>query len=405
MKHAPLWYDRFPKSRRPSYPRLRGPHQTRIVIIGGGLTGTACALTFAAAGIDAVVLEAKVIGGGYAGGGLGALREGFAGSFQQSAASHGLRVTRAVWEGMRRGSLDFAAALRRYGVKCDLMPQDVMTVAPSTPEGGRLLRREYETRHDAGIEGSWVTSAVLGRDAGLESPGGIRTRGFVLDPYRACLGTAAAAVSRGAQIFEHSAAVRIRPSKRTVQITTSGGTINADTVIVATGAPIVDLRPLRRHLRAEQVYTVVTESLPAAMRRQVGNRVTLIEDAADPHRTIRWIGGDRALVEGVRQSPVAERAREKALVQRTGQLMYEFSLLYPAISGLRAERSWDALDYDTSDGLPFLGPHRNFPHHFFAFGSSRHGAGMAWLAARVALRHVQGESARTDEALGFTRIL
>lgn len=405
MKHVPLWYDRFPKSRRPSYPRLRGTHQTRIVIVGGGLTGTACALTFAAAGIEAVVLEANVIGGGQAGGGLGLLREGFAGSFQQAAASHGLRVARAVWEGMRRGSLDFAAALRRHGIMCDMAPRDVMTVAPPTPEGRRLLRREYEARHDAGVEGSWVTPAVLARDSGLESPGGIRTHGLVFDPYRACVGIAAAAVSRGAQIFEHSAAVRIRPSKRAVQITTSGGTISAETVVVATGAPLADLRPLRRHFRAEQVYAVVTDSLPPAMRRQVGNRRSVIEDAAAPGRRVRWIGEDRALVEGARQPAVAERAREKALVQRAGQLMYEFSLLYPAISGLQAERSWDSVDYDTADGLPFLGPHRNFPHHVFAFGSSRHGAGAAWLAARVALRHVQGEASKSDEALGFMRIL
>jgi len=85
--------------------------------------------------------------------------------------------------------------------------------------------------------------------------------------------------------------------------------------------------------------------------------------------------------------------------------MYEFSLLYPAISGLPPAASWDAVDYDTTDGLPFLGPHRNFPRHVFAFGSMRHGAGLAWAAARLALRHVQGEPAREDSALGFPRIL
>ncbi|HEU4687790.1 MAG TPA: FAD-dependent oxidoreductase, partial [Vicinamibacterales bacterium] len=325
MKHVPFWFDRFPRSRRPSYPRHRGPLQTRIAIVGGGLTGSACALTFAAAGIESVVLEADVVGGGYAGGGLGVVREGFAGSFQQASASHGLRVTRAVWDSMRRGSLDFAAALRRYGIKCDLAPQDVITIAPPTPEGGRLLRREYEARHAAGIEGSWVTPAALAREAGVESSGGIRIHGLVLDPYRACVGMAAAAVTRGAQIFEHSAVTRIRASKRTVLITTSAGTISADAVIVATGAPIADLRPIRRHLRAEQVYGVVTESLPAAVRKQVGTRSTVVEDAADPHRTVRWISEDRALVHGARQAPVSERVRERALIQRTGQLMYEFS--------------------------------------------------------------------------------
>jgi glycine/D-amino acid oxidase-like deaminating enzyme len=295
--------------------------------------------------------------------------------------------------------------LRRFEIKCDLSPQDVIALASSTPEGARLLRREFEARHAAGIEGSWMTPAALAREAAVESRGGIRTHGQVFDPYRACIGLARAAASRGAQIFEHAAVTRIRASKRSVEVSTEAGSITAETVIVATAAPIKDLRPLRRHLRAEQVYAVVTEPLPAAMRRQVGSRAMVIEDLGEPDRVVRWISEDRAMVHGGRQPELAERAREKALAQRTGQLMYEFSLLYPPISGLQPERSWDAVDYDTADGLPFLGPHRNFPRHLFAFGSSRHGAGVAWLAARVALRHVQGELGKADQALGFGRIL
>jgi glycine/D-amino acid oxidase-like deaminating enzyme len=405
MKNAPFWIHRFPKTRRPALPRLRGAHQTRVVIIGGGLTGVSCALTFASAGIEAVVLEADVIGGGQIAGGPGLLREGFAGSFTQAAATHGLRMTRAVWEGMRRGSLDFAAALRRYGIKCDLTAQDIITIAPATPEGARLLRREYDGRHDAGIEGSWVTPAALAREAAVESGGGIRTHGALIDPYRAAVGMAAAASERGGQLFEHSPATRVRWSKRQVEVTTPGGTVQAEVVVIATGAPIKDLRALRRHMRAEQVYGLVTAPLAAAMRRSVGQRSAVIEDAGEPGRTVRWLRDDRALVHGGRQLAIAERGRERARIQRTGQLMYEFSLLYPAISGLPAEASWDAVDYDTVDGLPFLGPHRNFPRHLFAFGSSRHGAGLAWLAARVALRHVQGEPAKGDDALGFARIL
>lgn len=405
MKQAPFWLHRFPRSRRPSYPRIRGEHHTRIVIVGGGLTGAACALSFAAAGIDAVVLEADVIGGAQIAGGIGLLREGFAGSFKDTAHTCGLRPTRALWDGMRRGSLDLAAALRRYGVKCDLARRDVITVAPPAPEGGRQLRREYEARRAAGIEGSWVTPAVLARETAIESAGGIRTHGFLIDPYRACIGLMAAAGQRGTEVFEHSAAVRIRHSKQHVEVTTASGTVRAETVVVTTGAPIKDLRALRRHLRAEQVYGVVTEPMPAAMCRLVGSRTTVIEDAGPPGRIVRWVGDDRAMVQGGRQPALAERVRERALVQRTGQLMYELSLLYPAISGLPAASWWDAVDYDTADGLPFLGPHRNFPRHLFAFGSSRHGAGAAWLAARVALRHFQGESSRGDESLGFGRIL
>jgi glycine/D-amino acid oxidase-like deaminating enzyme len=130
-----------------------------------------------------------------------------------------------------------------------------------------------------------------------------------------------------------------------------------------------------------------------------------VEDAGDPHRLVRWLPEDRAMVVGGRQQAVAERLRERALVQRTGQLMYELSLLYPAISGLQPEWSWDAVDYETADGLPLVGPHRNFPRHLFALTPARHGAGLSWAAARLLLRLYQQEGNRGDDAFAFPRIL
>lgn len=405
MSHVPFWFGRFPNARRPSYPRLRGEQTTRVVIVGGGLTGVGCALSLAAAGVETVLLEAETVGGGMTGGDSGLLREGLAGSFHEAAAAHGLRTARALWEGGRRGSLDFAAALRRYKIRCDLTAQDVLTLVGPSTDAERLLKREYQARRDAGAGGTWLAAAAVAREAALVRSGAIRTHGAVIDPYRACVGLSAAAASRGARLHEHSAARRIRVTTKHVEVTTGDGTVRADTVIVATGAPIEDLRALRRHLRAEHVYGVITAQLSPALRRQVGQRRAVLDDADRPGRVVRWLDDQRVLVHGGRQPAIAERARERAVIQRTGQLMYELSLLYPAISGLPAALSWDSLDYETADGLPFLGPHRNFPRHLFAFGSSRHGAGLAWLAGRVALRHVQGSPLKTDEAFGFPRIL
>jgi len=404
LRHVPIWADRFPKSRRRSYPRLRGDHQSRVVIVGGGLTGAACAVSFAAAGIDAILLEAEVIGAGMVAGDAGLLREGFAGSFRSASAQHGLRTSRAIWDNLRRGSLDFAAALRRYAIRCDLAASDLVTFLPRGADGASL-RREYQTRHDANIEGSWLTPGAVSRETSLDSVGAIRTHGATIDPYRACVGLMAAALARGARVFEHSLVRRIRARKRDVEVVTAGGIVRSEFVVVATGAPIQDLRGLRRHLRAEHAYGVVTEALPAAMRRQVGNRGSVLERADEPGRIVRWLPDQRVLIHGARQAELPSRQVDRALVQRTGQLMYEFSLLYPAISGLQPQQSWAGLDYDTADGLPFVGPHRNYPRHFFTFGSSRHGAGLAWTAARMALRHVAGESTRADQELGFGRVL
>ena len=404
IRHIPFWFDRFPKSRRPSYPRHRGHVDTSVVILGGGLTGAACAATFATAGVKTVLLEADRIGGHTTAGSSGLLREDFDVTFQSTAAAHGLRAARLLWQGVRRSALDFAAALRRYEIRCDLAPQDLLLLARDA-NSAKSLRRDYQARRDAGLDHSWLTAAAVQREAGVAGAGAIRTRGAVLDPYRACVGLATAAASRGAGVFERSAVTRIRAASRHVDVTTDGGTVRAEAVVIATGAPLGDLRALRRHFRPEQGYAVVTESLPAAVRRQLGPRTAALRDSASPPHFLRWLKDDRVLFAGADQAPVPLRAREKTLVQRTGQLMYELSLIYPEISGASAEWSWDFTHESTVDGLPCIGLHRNFPRHLFALGHGRNGLATAWLAARILLRQYRGEPEKGDELFGFARIL
>ena len=403
VRHVPFWLDGVVRARRPGFPRFRGEASARVVVVGGGLTGACCALSFAAAGIDVMLLEAEGVGTGSTSGDPGLLREGFAGSFHEAVGAHGLRTSRAAWDIMRRGALDFSAALKRYGIRCQLERTD--QIAVGGPGDTKQIRREYQTRHDAGIDGSWMAPAAVARETAIEDAAGVRTHASVIDPFRACLGIVRAAAARGARIHEGSRVRRIRSAKRAVTIVTEHGSVTCETVVVATGAPIQDLRALRRHLRAEHAYGVVSDALPPAVRRQVGKRTALVEDAREPGRLIRWLSDHRVLVHGARQPEVATQSRERALAQRTGQLMYELSLRYPAISGLPPVQAWDGVDYQTSDGLPLLGPHRNFPNHLFTFGSSRHGASLAWVAARVALRHFQGEATKADDALGFHRVI
>lgn len=405
VRTVPIWIDRFPRSRRPAYPSFKGTAETSVVIVGGGLTGCASAWSFAAAGVPAVLLEQRRIGSGATGAGLGLIREDFDASFQAAASTHGLRAARLLWQTMRRASLDFAAALRRLEIRCDLSPCDLLHIASRNPESPRMLRREYQARRDAGLDHSWLTPAAVMRGAAIGSGGAIRTRGASFDPYRACLGLAAQAARRGAAIFESTAARRIRAGRKRVEVTTERGVISAEAVIIATGAPLPDLRALRRHLKLLHGYGVVTEPLPAAVRRELGTRAAALRDSAQPPHLLRWLKDDRALFMGADQAVIPERARPKVLVQRTGQLMYELSTLYPAISGARAEWTWDFAHQQTADGLPYIGTHRNFPRHLFALGHARHAAALAWLAARLFLRHYQGEPARGDELFGFARIL
>jgi len=405
IRNVPLWLDRFPKTRRPSYPRFKGESETEVVIVGGGLTGCACAWSFANAGIRTTLLEAEALGRGGTAESVGIIREDFDASFRQTVQAHGLRASRAMWQTMRRAALDMAAALRRLEIRCDLVPCDFLTIARIGSETSRMLAREYRSRRDAGLEESWIKPAALKRETAIGADGAIRTHGFSFDPYRACVGLAAAATARGAAVCEHSPVRRIRAGRKGAQGTTVTATLKAEAVVVATSAPLQDLRALRRHIRVSDTYAVVTAPLPAAVRRELGGRAGSLHDTEAPPHTLRWLKDDRALFAGADQEVVPDRVRDKALVQRCGQLMYELSVMYPAISGQPAEWAWSSRHYESVDRLPFVGLHRNFPRHLFAMAPGRCGAAFAWLAARILLRQYQKDPAKGDDLFGFSRIL
>jgi glycine/D-amino acid oxidase-like deaminating enzyme len=85
--------------------------------------------------------------------------------------------------------------------------------------------------------------------------------------------------------------------------------------------------------------------------------------------------------------------------------MYELTRLYPAISGLQPAFGWDAAYARTADGVPFIGPHRNYPRHLFAFGGSPVSVAQAFLAARVLLRAYTGTPDAGDGVFAFTRLI
>ncbi len=396
------WVDRFPSSRRPAYPRHKGSLHTEVAIVGGGAIGCATAYVFAAAGIEVALFERGRIAQGQAGRSTGVVVPEPAPDFHKLAKQHGVRDARHIYQTARRGSLEYIAALRRLRIECGLQIRDAVHFS-STTDGMERLEKEYSARREAGLEVAAIKGAALSRVMGTHGFGLVTHGNATLDPYRATLGLARAAITRGAQLFEQSAVIRVRPLRRTVEIRTEGGMVTASKVVIASGYPIDDFRPLRRRFARHDGYIVVTPELPAALRREMTPPELIVSDTASPDHSLHWTG-NRVLFSGGDQPRVPDRARERAIVQRTGQLMYELSVIRPAISGVMPEYSWEVEDSTTIDGVPYYGPHRNYPHHYFAFGGGTGRLGLSFAAARILLRHYQGQPDKGDEPFSFTRI-
>jgi glycine/D-amino acid oxidase-like deaminating enzyme len=398
------WIDNCPKSLVPKYPKQRGSLQTDVVVIGGGLAGCMTAYAFAAAGIGVVLLEAGQIARGASGCSSGWISDDPGVGFQDVENALGVRAARHGWQSWRRASLDFIALVKRLELKCHFEQNGALLVA-STPEQAVRLKKEQKVRREAGLEAPVVNARAVAGEAAVVAVSALKTRdGATVDPYRAAIGLAHAAVDRGASCFESSPARRIKFSRKWVEVKTPSGTIRADHVVVATGTPTVLFKTLARHFWYRSSFLVQTERVPAKIRQQLGKRRVVVRDSAVPPHVIRWVDDEHLLISGADSDQVIPRLQAKTLVQRTGQLMYELSTVYSEISGLMPEYGWEATYGRTADGLPYIGPHRNYPRHLFAFGDASHSVTGAYLASRVLLRYFLDQSESADNVFGFHRL-
>ena len=384
---------------------LKGAHTADVVVIGGGLTGCATAYLLADAGLKVVLLEAETLTSGATRRAMGTVLPTPDVSFGVATKAAGTRAAKVFFTEVRKSAKDLPAVLKKLKINCDLAPADLMVNAPFTNDAA-LLKKEIAARKAAKLDGTWVAQPTSQAALQTETQGAMRIKDCAtIDPVKAARGFADAAIKKGVRIIEHARVKKTTFTRKTVTVVLDGATITSTGVVVATGEPGKVFHQLERHVRKTSGYMVVTEPLTAAMRAAVGPRASLYTESTESPRWLRWLPDNRAMFTGLAGPEVAAPLRDKAVVARANQLMYELSLRYPDVSGLPPAYGWDLPVVTTADGLPWIGPHRNYPFHFFAMAFGWHGEAFAWLAAQAAARHFTGKSTKDDAMLGFARAL
>ena len=398
------WLDGLPARKRPGFPVFRGVIEHPVVIVGGGMSGAMTAYACANAGLEVLLLEADRIGIAGSGHATGLLSGEACESYRDLEARAGRRVARALFDAMQTAPRELAATVRRLGLGAGFDVTDQYRVLPAG-YSDKAMRREIAAREAAGVRTAWIPPAALTRQTAITASGAVRMPdgGFV-NPFLLTLGFLSAAIKRGARVYEKSRVKRITFTRKTATAYLDGGTITTTNLAICIGEPTSLFKPLKRHLRHEDRYAVLTEPLPAAVRAELGQRTALLTDSDAPPHHLWFTSDNRALFAGADQKRPPDRLRQKTLIQRTGQLMYELSRMYPAISGAAPAYGWHVPLAHPVDGVLYAGAHRNFPFHHFAFGTS-HDPARSFLASRIILRSILGRPENGDEHFSFSRNL
>ena len=386
-KHRSFWLQDTAGD-APDAAALAGDRRTDVAIIGGGYVGlwTAINLKRLDPGLKVSIVEQDICGGGASG-----RNGGFALSWWPKLSS--LVSLCGLQDALRVGR-DSQAALDEIRIFCEENGIDAhfrqagwLWTATSTAQmnawEGVVAACE---KHGVDAFKRVDPAAVAARSGSKAHRAGvIETSGATLHPARLVRGMRTVALQRGVEIFENThmtAFTRGRP----VVITSAGGTLTADKMVIASNAWAAGIRELSRMIVPITSDMIVTAPMPAALAKigwTGGECITDSQTMVDYYHVTRdgriaFGKGGWGIAYGGNIGANFERNAARAAM-----VVADLRRYYPMLSELKVTHDWCGPIDRTPNSLPLLGRLRGADHIFYGVGWSGNGVGPSVIGGKI----------------------
>ena len=389
-----------PAAKSRAFPTAPTVEEAEVVVVGGGLTGLLTAWGLKTAGRGVVLLDAGRLGAGYSGAASGLTGLLATSDYRALEALHGRRLARTLMTTVAEAGPALAVAMKKAKAVVKYEPRPLLSLVDVAAKG---WDRDAVARKAAGLEAKTLSGPALSRATPAEVAAAMRLPGAgLVEPARVIAAAVARVTAVRVPAFERSRVTRITFTRTDATVHVETRAIRAGRVVICTDAPGALAPTLDRHVRALERFHVLTAPMPAAMRKAMALGQVVVCDVAAPFTATATADG-RLLLTGGDGPPVPERKRDAALIQRTGDLMYQCLRRFPVMAGLAPEFGWSSPIVAAPDRFPLVGAHRQYPHQLFSFGTDADPT-LAWLASRILVRSVLGTATATDAAFGFGRV-
>jgi glycine/D-amino acid oxidase-like deaminating enzyme len=358
-------------------PRLSGEQQADVVIVGAGYTGLSAAIHLAEQGVRTVVIEAAEPGWGASGRNGGQTNAGLKHGRSELEARFGGALGQQMYEIAANAPLFTRELIRRHGIECEATHTGTLRLAHHD-RAFDALKSAGDALSKDGVAVRLLDRAAATNEAGTEIyVGGLfDPRGGNLHPLKYARGLAKAILSKGAAIYVHSPVRELERVGSSWRVSTQGGVLTTDKVVLATNGYTDALWPdLAQTVLPVHSFQVATAPLSDDVARTI---LPGRASAYDSRRLVLYfrLTGDLRLVFGGRASfSIADRSSDYSVLRTViGQM-------FPAIAGVPIEHRWAGRVAITADSLPHL--HELAPGLIAALGYNGRGVAMATRMGKV----------------------
>ncbi len=374
----------------PRYSALEGQVDADVVVIGGGITGAACALWLARDDQRVILLERETVAHGASGRNGGFLLAGTVETYDRAIALYGHERARRLYafsvanNVMVRALIDELEARRwptgyRHTGSLRLAdaPEELVEIRAAArllSEDGWATEVVDETRLPKRLRGHYMGGSYHPTDGEVQ-------------PAKLVSGLAKLAQEAGAIIHEQTPALSLQENSDGVVIETPAGVVHAQKAILATNAWLDDLLPAPTEA-AGDAKRIVTPT-----RGQMLATEPISEKLFDcpiyahyGYQYWRQLPDGRLLVGGWRDlAPDRDQvdptqAPTDAVQQHLEDFVYKTVGLPPSTE---FTHRWAGLMAFTANSLPFVGVAPGKQHIFLSGGYTGHGNALAVRCARL----------------------
>jgi glycine/D-amino acid oxidase-like deaminating enzyme len=350
MKNDPRSHGLWEHSAPPalSTARLAADLRADVVVIGAGFTGLSAALHLAEGGASVVVLEGVEIGFGGSGRNVGLVNAGMWVMPDDLPGElgdvYGNRLLHLLGDAPR---LVFEL-VEKHAIACEIERSGTLHCAVGAKGLAELQERSRQWQARGApvhLLGAEETARKVGTDAYSASL--LDLRAGTIQPLAYARGLAAAAIKAGVRIFTSSPVVNAQEVDGGWLVHTSGGSVQAKWVIVATNAYATDVWP---QIRAELVhlpyFNLATKPLGDNLRQTILPERQGVWDTKEILSSFRFDQQGR-LVFG---SVGALRGPGRTIHPNWGRRALR--KLFPQLAGVEFEHEWYGSIGMTSNSLP-----------------------------------------------------